>query len=355
MTPFDPPPDRDLPPGRLEQRRAHLVRELRGAKRRGRRALRGLMIVPGVAVLGVGAAWAAGAFEGRITQPETVECYAAPSLSAKHTSAYIDSGTALPSPQAQCAPFFARGYLAADRRVPPLRACIGDGRVSVFPARDDEACRRLGLDPLPASVYRAETMRILRAFRLVNTEIERASEAPFSDASSESSPSCLRGSRGVARLQAALKRARLTDFRVRPAPGADAGDCFIDVNKPDPFDGRTIELLTEATQGGEVVDAGPEITERDEQRRCDRVRAKAARRGAQGLLDVLDCEIEPPGCLTVGQTRERAQRALRRARLEGWLVTVEREPGASGAKLSPTTVGFDPRLREVRIRLTECP
>lgn len=135
-------------------------------------------------------------------------------------------------------------YLAADRRVPPLRACIGDGRVSVFPARDDEVCRRLGLDPLPASVYRAETMRILRAFRLVNTEIERASEAPSSDASSESSPSCLRGSRGVARLQAALKRARLTDFRVRPAPGADAGDCFTDVNKPEPFDGRTIELLT---------------------------------------------------------------------------------------------------------------
>jgi hypothetical protein len=78
MIPLDPPPDRDLPTGRLEQRRAHLVRELRGAKKRGRRALRGLMIVPGIAVLGVGAAWAAGVFDGRITEPEAVECYAGP-------------------------------------------------------------------------------------------------------------------------------------------------------------------------------------------------------------------------------------------------------------------------------------
>lgn len=355
MTPLDPPPDRDLPAGRLEQRRAHLVRELRGAKRRGRRALRGLMIVPGVAVLGVGAAWAAGVFDHRITQPETVECYAAPSLSAKHTPAYLDQSTELPSPQAQCAPFFARGYLAADRRVPPLRACLGDGRVSVFPATDDEVCRRLRLEPLPASVYRAETTRILRAFRLVNAEIERALENGGADPYTVDSPTCLRGSRGVARLQVALKRARLTDFRVRPAAGADTEDCFTDVNKPEPFDGRTIELLTEATHGAEAVDAGPEISKRDEQRRCDRVRAEAARRGAGGLLDVLDCEIQPSGCLTVGQTRARAQRALQRARLEGWLVTVGRERGASGAKLSPSTVGFDPRLREVRISLTECP
>lgn len=357
MNPLDPPPDRDLPPGRLEQRRAHLVRELRGARRRGRRALRGLMIVPGIAVLGVGGAWAAGVFDGRITKPETVECYAAPSLTAKHTTAFIESDRALPSPQARCAPFFARGYLAADRRVPPLRACLGDGQVSVFPARGDKVCRRLGLDPLPASAYRAETTRILRAFRLVNAEIERAllGDEEATTIPTDAAESCLRGRTGIARLQAALERAGLTDFRVRPAPGAREEDCFEDVAKPEPFDGRTIQLETEATLGGTYVEGKRAPTADQRRRRCERVFAKAASRGDRGLLDVLNCELEPAGCLTVADARVAAQRALRRARLERWIASVRRAPGAKGRRLTPSMVGVDPRLREAQIELTECP
>lgn len=289
------------------------------------------------------------------TDPQGIECYAAPSLTAKHTAAYVDSDVGLTSPQAQCAPFFARGYLAADRRVPPLRACVGDGRVSVFPARDDEVCRRLGLDPLPASAYRAETTRILRAFRLVNAEIERAlledQDASTIDAGLEN---CLRGRTGVARLQAVLERAGLTDFRVRPAPGALEEDCFEDVAKPEPFDGRTIELETDATLGGTYVDAKPTPSARQRRRSCDRVFAKAAGRGMEGVLVVLDCEIEPPGCLTVAETRLAAKRALRRARLEGWIASVRREPGAMGQRLTRSTVTVDDRLRQLGIELTEC-
>ena len=74
----------------------------------------------------------------------------------------------------------------------------------------------------------------------------------------------------------------------------------------------------------------------------------------EGVLVVLDCEIEPPGCLTVAETRLAAKRAPRRARLEGWIASVRREPGAMGQRLTRSTVTVDDRLRQLGIELTEC-
>ena len=76
-----PPQRRDMPPRRREQRRTHLVRELR-ADRSRRRRWRPLIVVPAVlAVIASGAFAATRIFDDKETTDYfVVDCYEAPSL-----------------------------------------------------------------------------------------------------------------------------------------------------------------------------------------------------------------------------------------------------------------------------------
>lgn len=150
----DLPPDRDLPSGRLEQRRAHLVRELRRPARRRRWAV---LLVPVALLLGSGAVAATQLLGDEEVQDFlAVDCYARADLGARSVEVRTDPAGepgARPgdrSAASLCGDAFRGGRLGRARTPPRLHACVRGGEIAVFPG----TCTALALRRLPADWQR---------------------------------------------------------------------------------------------------------------------------------------------------------------------------------------------------------
>jgi len=146
----DLPPARDLPPGRLEQRRAHLVRELRGPARRRRWAV---LLVPVALVLASGAVAATQLLGDEEVQDFfAVDCYARADLTARSVEVRTDPAAESGdrpgdrSAASLCGDAFRDGRLGRTRTPPQLDACVRGAEIVVFPG----TCTALDLRRLPA-------------------------------------------------------------------------------------------------------------------------------------------------------------------------------------------------------------
>jgi hypothetical protein len=165
------PERREMPGTRKEQRRAHLVRELR-ASAGSRRVRRPLIIVPAVMALVASGAFAATRI---IDNPEkngdyvVVDCYERASLRAPSHDAVADL-IAPPgeqpgdrTPGEMCGDLWDSGELGEGRIVPPLAACLHHREVAVFPG-GPRTCGVLGLRGLPAD-YQVQAARFTEFFQ----------------------------------------------------------------------------------------------------------------------------------------------------------------------------------------------
>ena len=134
------PERREMPRARQEQRRAHLVRELRAESRR-RRLRRPLIIVPAVLALVASGAFAATRIFDEPANGDfvVVDCYERASLHAPSHNAVADL-IAPPgqqpgdrTPAEMCAELWDTGELGEGRVVPRLASCLEHREVAVFP------------------------------------------------------------------------------------------------------------------------------------------------------------------------------------------------------------------------------
>lgn len=153
-----PPPEQRLAPTRLDALRETLLQDLAGSARPRRRPCRRRAL----ALLLVPAALAAAALAYSLTANRSAE-----QLGNEVTcfqKASLDSGAARAPFSGQdlasfCSAQWTSGSIASPPAGPPPArwvACEGDkSGVDVFPSGDQDLCRRLGLNPVPASYYEA--------------------------------------------------------------------------------------------------------------------------------------------------------------------------------------------------------
>ena len=144
-----PPPDRDLPAGRLQLRKEQLVSHIftapqRSTHRRPRRVLIALAVVV-VAAVTAAAAYGGYALTRSATPVVTVGCYETVSLSAN--TAVISAGDG--SPVAACAGVWSSAF-PGDEQPSGFAACVLDsGATGVFPApAGSDPCEKLGIPRL---------------------------------------------------------------------------------------------------------------------------------------------------------------------------------------------------------------
>ncbi len=158
-----PPPERDFPAGRLQQRKEQLVSQIFAStpprsQRRPRRALTAVVAVAAAGVLAA-AAYAGYALTRPATQLESIGCYQADSLDAN--TAVLASGT--DSPVAACAAKWASAFPTVQRPTNFAACVLGNGSIGVFPAdASTDTCRNLGLAHLarrrrPSSRHRSSS------------------------------------------------------------------------------------------------------------------------------------------------------------------------------------------------------
>jgi len=154
------PADRDLPPGRLWQRKEHLMKELIRMERETagpgrapgrRRRWLALVLAPAAAL-----AVAAGAYAIIHSAQDVVDgigCYAEASTESDTTVVVADGR----HPVKVCAELWEGGVVAEGvHEAPPLVACVlPEGRaVGVFPG-EQGTCEELGMSPLPGGYRKA--------------------------------------------------------------------------------------------------------------------------------------------------------------------------------------------------------
>lgn len=177
--------------------------------RHERRALRGLRsrrllsrprlpyLIPVVAALMIGAGAAAWALTRTGSNPLTIGCYAAPSLTA-HTAVIGASGR---SPVEACRALWQQGALGP---IPPgqLQACIlPSGAIGVFPNRNGgDVCQHLALTPFPSTQPPSAAAVIELKDKLVDTVLAAG---------------CLNEHRAEAIVQKELDRLNLHGWTVR--------------------------------------------------------------------------------------------------------------------------------------------
>ena len=148
--PLTPPPERDFPAGRLEQRKEQLVSEIyaspaRSAPRYPRRIL---VSAVAVAVAGIfaAAAYAGYALTHPVTPVATIGCYESDSLDANTT--VLTSG--IHAPVAACAAKYASAFPGSQRPSTFAACVLPSGAVGVFPGDTaGDTCQSLGLAVAP--------------------------------------------------------------------------------------------------------------------------------------------------------------------------------------------------------------
>ena len=150
-------PERDLPAGRLQQRKEQLVSELsmwdRIARRRRRRFV--LVLVPAVIAILAVTGFTTYALTREPTHLETVGCFDKAALDADVAIVSADGR----DPTAICAEIWQEGDLRGAPGPTSLAACVLEsGAIGVFPSAGASTCETLGLADLPAS-YAVEGKR----------------------------------------------------------------------------------------------------------------------------------------------------------------------------------------------------
>jgi hypothetical protein len=142
------PAERDLPAGRLQRRREHLVNELRmwdQTTRRRRRRL-ALVLVPAVVAVLVATGFTTYALVREPTHLESIGCYERASLDANVAVVSSDER----DPTDVCGEVWRTGGFGEEGKIPQLTACVLDtGAVGVFPGSPAKTCSELGLAELP--------------------------------------------------------------------------------------------------------------------------------------------------------------------------------------------------------------
>jgi hypothetical protein len=151
------PAHRDLPPGRLLERKEHLVREVsmwEGAARRRRRRL-ALVLVPAVVAVLAVTGFTTYALTREPTQLQSIGCFETAELGGNITVVDADGR----DPTAICAELWRRGVMGDGPPPEKLAACVLEtGPVGVFPSLGVDTCEQLGLADLPLT-YAAEAAR----------------------------------------------------------------------------------------------------------------------------------------------------------------------------------------------------
>jgi hypothetical protein len=151
------PGERDLPAGRLQQRKEHLVSELSlwdRAVRRRRRRLAFVLVPAVVLVLGV-TGFTTYALTREPTHLESVGCFETESLGANVSVVSADGR----SPTAICLEIWREHGIEGGPAPTEATACVLEsGAVGVFPSAAPNTCEKLGLADLPPS-YAAESQR----------------------------------------------------------------------------------------------------------------------------------------------------------------------------------------------------
>ena len=142
------PAQRDLPPGRLQLRKEHLVSEVSmwdRATRQRRRRLAFVLVPAVLAVLAV-TGFTTYALTREPTHLESIGCYETAELDGNIAIVNADGR----DPAAICADLWRQGAMG-DRPTPEsLAACVLEtGAVGVFPGSGSDTCEQLGLADLP--------------------------------------------------------------------------------------------------------------------------------------------------------------------------------------------------------------
>lgn len=152
------PVARDLPPGRLQRRKEHLVNEIAAHDRpeRPRRTRRVFVLVPAALALLIATGFTTYALTREPTHFESIGCFERTSETSNATIVEADGR----DPVAVCAEVWQQGAFGAAPHPDHLEACVLEsGAIGVFPSSGTGACTRLGLAPVPAS-YRKKARRI---------------------------------------------------------------------------------------------------------------------------------------------------------------------------------------------------
>lgn len=180
---LSPPPDRDLPPGRLDQRKEHLVAQLTIQRPPARTHLRATLVAAGLAVFLLCGAAVAYVATRPATELSSVGCYETPDLQANTTMVAADGRP----PQDLCAQVWTEGAVADGvTQAPALTTCVLDsGAAAVFPGDPGETCAQLGLSELEEDGYVAaatQATQLIDLQQAVNAELGGpAGEGPCSD------------------------------------------------------------------------------------------------------------------------------------------------------------------------------
>ena len=213
-------PYRDLPPGRLQLRKEHLVTELSTqapATRRRRRRL-SVILVPAVIVLLAVTGFTTYALTREPTHLETIGCYDKASLEANVAVVSADGR----DPAAICQEIWQAGDLPGAPVPSKLASCVLDtGAIGVFPSSGAQTCENLGLADLPAS-YAAEAKRFAA---LEDAIVSRIGEP--ASGSSRGGPQCLGEdeARAIVRRELDAHGYGDWDVKVAGAPFSAARPC----------------------------------------------------------------------------------------------------------------------------------
>ena len=144
-----PPPERDFPAGRLQQRKEQLVSEIYATAEPAPRYPRRILVsVVAIAVAGIfaAAAYAGYALTRTVTPVVTIGCYEAASLDAN--TAVIKAGKA--SPVALCAQQYASAFPGSQQPAHFAACVLPSGSTGVFPGdAAGDTCKSLGLAAAP--------------------------------------------------------------------------------------------------------------------------------------------------------------------------------------------------------------
>ena len=178
------PAERDLPPGRLQRRKEHLVRDLTMWHRAAQRRRRRVALVHVAAVLAVVAVtgFTTYALTREPTHLESVGCFETAELDGNIAIVNADGR----APTAICAELWHQGDMGTGTAPKSLAACVLEtGAVGVFPSSRKDTCEQLGLADLPPT-YAAEAER----FAALRDAISAKLGASYG--TTERDPKCLR-------------------------------------------------------------------------------------------------------------------------------------------------------------------
>jgi hypothetical protein len=208
------PAQRDLPPGRLQLRKEHLVREVamweRAAQRRRRRLA--LVLVPAVLVALAVTGFTTYALTREPSHLESVGCFETAELDGNIAIVNADGR----GPRAICAELWRQGDMGPGPAPESLAACVLEtGAIGVFPSSGEDTCEQLGLADFPPG-YAEEAER----FAALRDAI--AAELGASYGSTERAPKCLREEEARALVRHELAARGYEDWSIEVIGGGFA-------------------------------------------------------------------------------------------------------------------------------------